>query len=742
MKFYENPECVPLEELQLNIKNDGVIVVIDALNMKWADKRYFLSYTAPEIYNEDGSEIMGAKDRWMEIMSYIIEDLNWLLALPFYRFWSNIIYNTSIMDTLVSFLQEAPPFYILESFPADPKMREALENLRRNVLIVFARLCTNKQSSTEYMNRPFLGKLLYNYYIFTIPIIFDLCQLYGRESTKVVEKIVDSVFSLQSMYNDDLQKSIPYLIKALENVERRFENCPSNATEAVALSEKGGSIEMTLYNLEDLILYVLDISSTLTILLRIYSPVTAIFYKDDFINKIVSIYGSTIPEMYKKLDKLAYSEENMPKYIELKHRLDVTRVEMLNLYRIIIYESILQIQENINTITENEIRNCIDKYLDSLINAISEKEFIMDYHQFYPVDADLQIMAKLYPEIDTIKSKYILQSLHASIGDTKMLANASFNNTNVSNAGSSGIQSNQRKEHSNDVNCMNDKIDSGSKYPDNLMFLISEVKEILCDCGEGFIQLCLEQYKYNIESVVNAVLEDKLPDNLKELDRTIPYIPPDSIETSIAMDLATANLVNDFQELNVSYNDKFEVSTEKFTDVSGVRKKKDKYRNANEMLNDKSAIREARNIYEKYSIVTDEYDDEYDDTYDSHDIRGSAQDDSAEIDAKFFTTPRVFQTFDKNNASSEDDTEIEDEKPVQNSNHFVQDPAELRAKAEQRKQSREGKNAYNVNGKSKGDKQDKNGSVNRRKNVNKATHGNHNRRMGAEIKRKQGMVPS
>ncbi|EGI59668.1 Activating signal cointegrator 1 complex subunit 2 [Acromyrmex echinatior] len=689
--------------------------------MKWADKRCFLSYIAPEIYNEDGSEIMGAKDRWMEIVSYIIEDLNWLLALPFYRFWSNIIYNTSIMDTLVSFLQEAPPFYTLESFPA-------------NVLIVFARLCTNKQSSAEYMNRPFLGKLLYNYYIFTIPIIFDLCQLYGRESTKVVEKIVDSVFSLQPMYNDDLQKSIPCLIKALENVERRFENCPSNATEAVALSERGDSIEMTLYNLEDLILYVLDISSTLTILLRVYPPVTATFHKDDFINKIVSIYGSTIPEMYKKLDKLAYSEENMPKYIELKHRLDVTRVEMLNLYRIIIYESILQIQEKINTITENEIRNCVDKYLDSLMNAISEKEFIIDYHQFYPVDTDLQIMAKLYPEIDTIKSKYILKSLHASIGDTKMLANASLNNTNIAVAGSSGIQNNQQKEHSNDVNCMNNKIDSGSKYPDNLMSLISEVKEILCDCGEGFIQLCLENYKYNIESVVNAVLEDKLPHNLKELDRTIPYIPPDPMETSIAMDLATANLVNDFQELNVSYNDKFEVTTEKFTDVLGVRKKKDKYRNANEMLNDKSAIREVRNIYEKYSIVTDEYDDEYDDTYDSHDIRSSAQDDSAEIDARSFTTPRVFQTFDKNNASSEDDTEIEDEKPVQNSNHFVQDPAELRAKAEQRKQSREGK--------SKGDKQDKNGSVNRRKNVYKATHGNHNRRMGAEIKRKQGMIPS
>jgi len=39
------------------------------------------------------------------------------------------------------------------------------------------------------------------------------------------------------------------------------------------------------------------------------------------------------------------------------------------------------------------------------------------------------------------------------------------------------------------VNCISDKIESDSKEPDNLMALISEVKEILCDCGEGFIQV-------------------------------------------------------------------------------------------------------------------------------------------------------------------------------------------------------------------------------------------------------------
>ncbi|XP_011866691.1 PREDICTED: activating signal cointegrator 1 complex subunit 2-like isoform X2 [Vollenhovia emeryi] len=749
MKFYENPNCVPLEELQLSIKNDGVVLMISALNIRWAeDKRYFLHYEVPEIYNKDGSEIPGAQDRWMEVVGYIVEDLNWLLDLPFYRFWSNIVYNTSILDTLVTFLQEAPPFFTLENFPAEPRMLEALENLRRSVLVVFARLCTNKQSPTEYMNRPFLGNLLYDNYIFTIPIIFDLCQLYGRDNPKVVEKIVDSVFSLQPLYNDDLQKAVPCLIKALQNVERRFEDCPSYATEAVALSERGNSVEMTLYNLEDLILYILDVSSTLATLLRSYSPLIATFHGDDFINKIVSLYGSTIPEMYKKLDKLAYKEESIPKYMELKHRLDVTRVEMLSLYRIITYEPVLSIQEKINTITEGEIRNCIDEYLNTLMNAISEKEFIIDYHQFYPIDADLEHITKLCPDVDTIKCEYILHSLHATIGDAKPSVSASLNNASIAVAGSSAVQSNQRKEHSNNVNCVNDKTDFALKEPANIMSLIAEVKEILCDYGEGFIQLYLKHYNYNVESVINAVLEPtNLPRDLKELDKTIPYIPPDPMEVSAAVD-PTVNLASNFQELDISSNFDFEIMTEKFTDTSERRRKKNQYRNANEMFNDKSAIQEARRIYDKYNLVADEYDDEYDDTYDSHDIGGSTQDGSTEIDARPFTTPRVFRTADKNNASSEDDTENEDEKPVQNSNHFVQNPAELRAKAEQRKQQfvRDGRNAHDPNGKSKGQKQNKNGTVKkedyRKKSVYKSSQGNHNRRMGAQVKRNRGMIPS
>lgn len=56
-------------------------------------------------------------------------------------------------------------------------------------------------------------------------------------------------------------------------------------------------------------------------------------------------------------------------------------------------------------------------------------------------------------------------------------------------AESSSVQSNQREGHCNNVNYVNNEIESTSKDPDRLMSLISKVKEILCDCGEGFIQV-------------------------------------------------------------------------------------------------------------------------------------------------------------------------------------------------------------------------------------------------------------
>lgn len=115
----------------------------------------------------------------------------------------------------------------------------------------------------------------------------------------------------------------------------------------------------------------------------------------------------------------------MPKYIELRYRLDVTRVEILKLYRTIVYKNIgdildkryihyhfqlffflivsgnlIKIYNNSrNTASETEVKNRAENYLDLISHGLAEKEFITDYHRFYPVDDDLEILSQVCPEV-------------------------------------------------------------------------------------------------------------------------------------------------------------------------------------------------------------------------------------------------------------------------------------------------------------------------------------------------------
>ncbi|XP_035727074.1 activating signal cointegrator 1 complex subunit 2-like [Vespa mandarinia] len=747
MEPFQNPDHIPLEDLILVVKTGGIPDYVPALDEKWVEQRYFLHYEVPNMYDNNGTEIMGAKEHWIEIMGYMIDDLKWVLTLPFYRFWSNIVFNTSILDALVSFLQDAPPFYALENFPNDLEMQNIIETLRHHVLLIFTRLVTNKESSTEYMTIQFLGKLLYDNFIFTVPIIYDLCQLYGRENEKTIAKILDSLFTIQPLYNDDVEKSVPYLVKALNNVETGFRDRPTcSSDEAVPLLIVPIEItKITLFSLEDMILYVLDISSTITIFLKNYPPAVKKYRNEDFMNKIVSIYENTIPEMYKKLNELAYNEEHLEKFIELRHRLDVTRIELLHLYRTIVHEPVENIHQKLDTFTEEEIKERVDDYLNLLSNAISEKEFITDYHQFYPVGSDLEELSKICPELDTIKRNYILQAVYAAIGDSQISVIVSSNNRKEAVAGPSNVGTNQQPSTSKNVRVENVIQKPVRRSSVEIASLISEVKDILSHLGEGFIQMCLKHYDYNTADVINAVLEYTLPSHLSELDFSLPYIPPEPEETPKAI----VDHDIPIERFNVFDNDEFDIMTRDDIDMSRVHKgkRKDKYKDINELLNDKSEVKKVANIYNKYSLVMDDYDDEYDDTYDSHDVRGTTQDDVP--DSRAFTTPRVLLAKGKNITESEEENESDSDNEnisneVNGKDNFVQNPADLRAKAEQRRQAARGKkSSYDVVGKPKGQGQEKDVTTNRdKKNTHKATRANHNRRAGAQWKQRHGMIPS
>lgn len=124
--------------------------------------------------------------------------------------------------------------------------------------------------------------------------------------------------------------------------------------------------------------------------------------------------------------------------------------------------------------------------------------------------------------------------------------------------------------------------------------LISEVRDILPDLGEGFVLKCLEHYSFNTERVINCILEGNLDESLQKLDHQLPIIPVDPLDVQY--------LKTGIDRLNVFDNDEFDVMTRDNIDLSKVHKGKKKFqhKNLNEMLNDKSHIKQLKDTYAQY----------------------------------------------------------------------------------------------------------------------------------------------
>uniref|UniRef100_A0A8C1CN09 Activating signal cointegrator 1 complex subunit 2 n=2 Tax=Cyprinus carpio TaxID=7962 RepID=A0A8C1CN09_CYPCA len=239
--------------------------------------------------------------------------------------------------------------------------------------------------------------------------------------------------------------------------------------------------------------------------------------------------------------------------------------------------------------------------------------------------------------------------------------------------------------------------------------LLCHIRDLLPDLGEGFILACLEEYGYNSELVINNVLEDKLSPSLDKLDRAM--LPSVLSTRSNAFD-----------------DDEFDVFNRDQLDMSRIWKGRRQRESVRATLDDKQHIEEQRERYQAYQTVVDEipiendpsrdrdnafgtydYDDEYDDTYDVNQIG--------------------------NEAVKKD--------------HFVQDPAVLRERAEARRAAMQSRKGYrpppasHVVGGPRGRGQMQDTVLDRRrKEANKSRGANHNRRTMADRKRNKGMIPS
>ncbi|XP_031298897.2 activating signal cointegrator 1 complex subunit 2 isoform X5 [Camelus dromedarius] len=632
------------------------------------------------------------------------------------------------------------------------------KRLHRSVFLTFLRMSTHKESKEHFISPSAFGEILYNNFLFDIPKILDLCVLFGKGNSPLLQKMIGNIFIQQPSYYNDLDETMPTILQVFSNI---LQHCGLQGDGASAtpqkLEERGRltPCDMPLLELKDIVLYLCDTCTTLWAFLDVFPLACQTFQKHDFCYRLASFYEIAIPELESAIKKRRLEDSKL--LGDLWQRLSHSRKKLLEIFHILLNQiCLLPVLES----SCDNIQGFIEEFLQIFSSLLQEKRFLRDYDALFPVADDVSLLQQASSVLDETRTAYILQAVESAwegvdrrkATDAKDSPAAENPNGVMEMAEPAGGMSSL--PNSEEEECMGAAAALGPAMCGvELDSLISQVKDLLPDLGEGFILACLEHYGYDPEQVINNILEGRLAPALSQLDRSLDrQVKPDPTP------LLTSRH-------NVFQNDEFDVFSRDSVDLSRVHKGKRKGENTRSLVNDKREVLAQRQRYEQYSVVLeevplqpgegspyhgDDYEDEYDDTYDGNQVGANDADSDDElISRRPFTIPQVLRTKVPGEGQEEDEDEEEAEDEAPKPDHFVQDPAVLREKAEARRMAFLARKGYRhdssgaVAGSPRGQGQSRETTQERRKKeANKATRANHNRRTMADRKRSKGMIPS
>ncbi|KAK3107045.1 hypothetical protein FSP39_005836 [Pinctada imbricata] len=529
--------------------------------------------------------------------------------------------------------------------------------------------------------------------------------------------------------------TVPTLLQVFESIEEKCgirEISPDHSPQKLGSPRADNPVldTMSEASLQDMVFYLADVSITLSVFVEIYPPSAQVFIEDNFIQSIQRLF----------YQKMSQAKKGMMKLVHL----------ILNNCFI---QPILENRESVERYVEG--------FLELMATLLNDRSPI-----------ELFIFKKPHrKQLYQTRVQYIqdaFSSAFATYGKRRAPTGATNQGGRTSPDGSPGLDdeggaSGGYKPTSSSVKQEQLGACAATVTGVELDSIITSVQDLLPDLGPGFIELCLEEMDYNTEKVINAVLEDKLPPSLQDIDRQLQR-EPKQVEDSVISSRA-----------NIYDHDEFDVFSRESIDTSRIFKGK-------QSKTDKLTLDEARGfddvkqrISQAYSIrvetvdgddpsqMTELYDDEYDDTYDANNVGADDADSADELTTRRpFTTPRVLGGKTVKSESEDDSNSEESGEESKPRDEFITNPALIRQRNEERAQWKAmrrgqghrppsrgrgqgqegGERRYDVKGRGKGQGQSDDVVRNRRwKEQHKSSRGNHNRRFMSDKKRMGFGVP-
>ncbi|KAF3695394.1 Activating signal cointegrator 1 complex subunit 2 [Channa argus] len=724
---------VPLDEQQVTERCSlGKERTLSALHPERKEERIFMPYKPPP------EECTPAEvEEFLEHARFITDDLEWLLGLPHDKFWCQVVFDESLQRCLDSYLQHAPRGLDLTALPSSPAVADMQRSVHRLVFLAFLRMATHKESKENFITPAVFGEIIYNNFLFDIPKILDLCVLFGKGNSQLLHKMIalckfctnvllENIFTQQPSYYNDLDETVPTVLQVFDTV---LEKCGLRCEGATAMQpmklnghKQPTAMTMNQQDLVDIILYLCDSTTTIHAFLDIFPAACSSFHSHSFISRLTSFYETAVPDLELSVRKRNFDDKSLQE--DLWQRLSHSCRKMVETVHLLLHHTclqpILEGSENMQTFAD---------------------ELLQHFTYFLPEKRPASFS-------DETRTSYLLQGVESawdSVGRRKpqsqLQPNASsFLSASPGPACSIPQEVREPGDGGESLRGAEAMLDSSLKRNNvavcpvsgaELESLLSCIRDLLPDLGEGFLLACLQEYDYNSELVINNILENRLSPSLDKLDRAMPRPVKEELPSVLS------------NRSNVFDDDEFDVFRRDQVDMSCIWKGRRKGENTREMLNDKQHIAEQRARYKAYETVVDEvivepgssaatyglddYDDEYDDTYDMNQVGANDLDGDSLLNRRPFTVPQ---------------------KNV-NRDQFVQDPAVLRERAAARRAAMQQKKGFrpeqpsDVVGRPKGRGQTTETLLDRRKKeTNKSRVANHNRRTMADRKRNKGMIPS
>lgn len=222
------------------------------------------------------------------------------------------------------------------------------------------------------MSKEKQAEIIYQNFVISVPMIFDMVALYGYSNKSLLQKVVDTLLKIEPQYNNDFKMGIKFILGTFQTMTSQLETLEAENTDLFT-------------KFEDLSLYLMNVATTLNLIVELVpNDIKAFCSRELHLEQaIANFYENFIPQLYQS----SFYVDSSAWFLTF---INYSRVELINCFRSLLSRGI----SGILNAGEKNRQKLADGVLSTLTECAGYNIFIVDYVRPYPIEVDLDIITQ------------------------------------------------------------------------------------------------------------------------------------------------------------------------------------------------------------------------------------------------------------------------------------------------------------------------------------------------------------